>query len=250
MPADIRQERSNSLASGSQILSGAFTLSLAPGSTMLAVVRYYDAQVSVNLSGAGSPSWAAETVWGDSTNGYTHAFLAQNIGGSTTAQLQCDFKDLATNTTPASVPYPELWIGEVTGVPATGVRLGFAGRLDNNIGAPTTDAISTGLLGTLASQPALIVALSINVEGTGPAAAGTGFTAGAAHFSYDNTPNGTGIAGRSEWMRVTATTSIEATFTGTALADHTVLAWALLEGDGDVLPDAYLTLQPLAPPRR
>ena len=75
-----------------------------------------------------------------------------------------------------------------------------------------TDAITSGNLAALASQPAMLFGLSANFEavGTPTPAAGTGFTSIGTGWDFEAT---TPLTMRSEHKRVTVTTADDATFT-------------------------------------
>ncbi len=98
---------------------------------------------------------------------------------------------------------PSVWVGEIGGSSGYQTSIG-------NVQAPgvnSTDGITSGLLGTLSAQPALIYSVSFTIGGAVPCSAGTGFTIATAS-------GWTGFAA-SESKRVTATTSVAATWTNT-----------------------------------
>jgi hypothetical protein len=144
-----------------------------------------------------------------------HSFYAMNIGGGTTTQLTATFG--------ANVDYPSIYVAEYSGFKTSAARLAFASNYQAAPGT-STDAVTSGLLGTLAAQPAGIVGFTLNINNDTTPSAGTGFTALTPVISYGLT-----VGGRPQHKRVTATTSVAATWTAGSNQTHHTHAWAFEE---------------------
>lgn len=214
-------------ASAASVATGAFGASLTAGNLLIATVAYLadpdGGARTVTLSGAGSPTWNEETALNDGAGNYVHYFYAMNIGGGTTAQLSAAFAGNGD-----SVRYPAIACAEYSGFKTSGARLAFAAQTQ---ATPTTstDATTSGLLGTLAAQPAGIVGFSFNTAGVATPAVGTSFSSGGTGWTYEGA---TTACLRLEDRRVTATTSVGVTFTAGNNSEHQTGGWAFEEATG------------------
>ncbi len=225
--AFVQQKHNSSLSSVSSLGTGALSQALAGANLAEAWVIYFGPQRAVTLSGAGGQTWNAETPYGDADSGFVHPFYAENINGGSSAELVATFRDLATNTALQVVDFPAIYIAEHSGLATSSARLAFVGQIDST-GSTATDATATAGLGTLATQPAVVVGLANNAGGDTTPAAGTGFTARPAVFDYGGgTPTG-----RPQYQRVTSTASIPLTWTAGSAQNHAVGGWAFAEAAG------------------
>lgn len=88
-----------------------------------------------------------------------------------------------------------------------------------------SNAVTSGLLGTLASQPAALIGFSFDAAGTSAPNAGTGFTSAMTGWDV-----GAGAIMRIEHRRLTATASVAATFTATSgTSPHVTIGIAFAE---------------------
>ncbi len=104
---------------------------------------------------------------------------------------------------------PAIYVAEFSGA-STAAALAHVTNLQATPGTGT-DAITSGLSGTLGSQPALIFGFTFGYTNSSTGTtAGTGYTGLTAVWDY---ALGGNTFAKPEWQRVTATTSIAATFT-------------------------------------
>jgi hypothetical protein len=207
------------------IASGNMAAGITAGNLLVAFVWYIEpGSQTVTLSGGGSPTWVGETELVSST-WRMKVFYALNVPGAVQASSSI------TATFGAQVTYPGIWIAEFSGFKTSAARLAFISQNQTNPGTGAND-VTSGLLGTLSAQPAGIIGFTLNTNNDASPTAGTSptaFTATTAGWDYGAT-NG----GRLEHARVTATTSVAATFgssTGGAAIMQTV-AWAFEEASG------------------
>jgi len=175
---------------------------------------------SCTLSGGGSPTWVQEAVVSAGNNAHLYSFYAMNIPGGVNTAFTATFG--------AGVNFPSIYVAEYSGFKTTGARLAFTGQGQAMPGT-TADLVTSGLLGTLAQQPAGIIGFTLNENSDGNPAAGTGFTGQALVWDYGG---GAGsMSGRPEHKRVTATTSVAATFTAASgsTGPFKTAAWAFAE---------------------
>jgi hypothetical protein len=202
----------------------AFGSSLTAGNLMVCHVWYggWASARTVTLSGGGSPTWTQESVV-SAGNNYLHSFYAENVPGGVTTAVTATFS--------TAVDFPAIYVAEYSGFKTSSARLAFAGQSQATPGTGT-DAVTSGLLGTLSEQPAGIVAFTFNESTSATPSAGTSFTALTAVHDYGGATPGA----LAEHRRVTATTSVAGTFTTTAgSAVHKTAAWAFSEtAGGDV----------------
>lgn len=229
-------EADNSGTSQSSVATGSFGSSLTAGNTLVCcVVVYGTNSVDITLSGAGSPTWVAETVIGAAGTTLLYCFYALNIPGGTTTGVTATLDGLGDNP-----DYPAIYVAEYSGFKTSGARLAFVGQRQTAPGTGT-DAVSSGLLGTLSEQPAGIVAFTVNEAADTTPAAGTSFTSLTAAWDYGST-----LSARPEHLRVTATTSVAGTFTAGSNQPHMTAAWAFSEaagGGGTANPWYYFAQQ-------
>lgn len=229
MPYAHVQQKEFSRNAGAQtsIASGAFSSSLTAGNLMICHVWYIgpsSTPLGITLSGAGSPTWVEEAVVTNaSSQTHFHSFYALNVPGGTTAEV------VATAT--GNMDFPAIYVAEYSGFKTSGARLAFTGQ---HQATPTTstDAVTSGLLGTLSEAPAGILAFSLNENSDGTPAAGTSFTALTACHTYEGSVT---ASSRPEHRRVTATTSVAGTFTAATNGPHKTAAWAFSEAAGSAI---------------
>jgi len=209
------------LASGSRTTLGNnthtvdFSSALTTGNTLVAFVSYVDyvgGQTISSITGNTAPSWTEETRVGQSDWLYVHSLYTENITGGSTEQF--------TVTLSAQVDRLRILVAEYSGLAKSSSRLAWAGQ--NQISA--TGSITSGLLGTLSSAPAAIIAFaSSNSDAAAAADTGAGFTSRGTFHDF-----GSGNRSTFEDRRVTATTSVAGTFTS-ATGDYIAVAFALKE---------------------
>jgi hypothetical protein len=205
---------------GSTQTTAAFGANMTAGNLIVVWVKFntYSTDPSgMTLTADGGRTWNAETPISLGGGRTLYCFYAYNIsGGSTTG--------VTATTDDAKVGDWNIVAAEYSGIKSSGnPRLAFAGQL--SYPGTGTDACSSGLLGTLSTQPALLVGVAQASSGTFGCAAGTGFT--------DRGVLWTTRQGRHEDKRLTATTSVAATFTLSPDNPYGVAAWAFEEGSGD-----------------
>lgn len=214
-----------STASAATFATGAFGASLTAGNLLIARVAYTAnpdlGAVTITLSGASTPTWNAETVFTDGAANYVHDFYAMNIPGGATTQLTATPSGAGSGF----VTFPAIMAAEYSGFDTAAARLAY---ISSSQATPTTgtDLVTSGLLGTLSSQPAGIVAVSFNTAGVNVPSAGTSFTSRATDWTYQGA---TPVVMRLEDRRVTATTSVAGTFTAVSNTLHQTAAWAFKE---------------------
>jgi hypothetical protein len=208
-------------ASAAAFSTGAFSAALTGSNLLVCAVSFFGGNArEIVLSGGGSPTWVEDTgILGGANNAFLRVFYAENIPGGTTAQI--------TATPNGALEFPSIAVAEFSGFATTGARLAGVGQ---HQGTPTTatDAVTSGLLGTLASQPAGIVAFTVNEESDATPSAGTNFTGASAVWTYQGAAT---ACARFEHRRVTATTSVAGTFTSSN-QPHKTWAWAFKEVGG------------------
>ncbi len=157
-------------------------------------------------------------------NTVTQLFTSGKINSGAALTIQANFSTTVTDRT--------IWVKEIAGAQGL-LTANIAGQAQASPGTGA-NGISTGLLGTLSAQPALISALAFDSALTGgQPAAGTGFTQGTSAGGY------WGSLAISESLRVTATTSIAATFTANTNVEHTSLGCAWQEA----VPSSWQTIR-------
>ena len=216
-------EASTNASGQSSIVSGAFGASLTAGNLLVCHVWYTGAAspLTVTLSGGSSPTWNAETVVNNG-NEHLHSWYAMNIPGGVTTQVTATFSG-------GTADFPFIYVAEYSGFATTGARLAFAAQHQASPGTGT-DGVTSGLLGTLASQPAGIIALTFNENSDGTPTAGTSFTSLTAVGTYAGTVS---ASARPEHRRVTSTASVAGTFTtAVGTSPHKTAAWAFAESGG------------------
>jgi hypothetical protein len=154
------------------------------------------------------------TALSDGVNTYTKqgASLSGGTGWFMTLWTSAVIAASAAYTiTPTSAgTQKSVWVGEISG--SSGYQTS-TGNPQATFPGTGTDAVTSGLLGTLSAQPALVYGVCLTLGSAVPSTAGTNFTIA--------TASGWSAFGASEKQRVTALTSIAATFTNTAGAsDH------------------------------
>lgn len=182
--------------------------------------------------------WQAESVvpttLGDNHSGSYTALtpVLDTVFNWRTVHYVSTTTSVASSTT---VVFPALAASVVWGMVSFEITgsTGYLGQSNQAFASFTnaTDNVSTGLLGTLSAQPALIVGMSGNTQGdTTTTVAGTGYTDPGVYILQ--TMNANNNFGRYESRRVTATTSIAATWTISAGARRGVVAAAFGEAGG------------------
>jgi hypothetical protein len=222
-------EADNSGASVGSVDSPAFSPALTAGNLMVCYVWYLHTNdptlpTTATLSGGGSPTWVQEAVTSNAQT-HLHAFYALNVPGGTTTAVTATFGE--------NISYPAIWVAEYSGFTTSSARLAFLGA---NFAAPTAGAndVTSGLLGTLSDQPAGIIGFSQNENSDGAPTAGTSplaFTSRGTGWDYGAT-----AGARLEDARVTATTSVAATFGRGGTLQHKVVGFAFKETAGGGSP--------------
>ncbi len=211
----LTNSASYTVATGTTV---AVTITPAAGSTLVVWVTGGDSNTSITVADSrNAGNYTAGPVNDDTGDSQAlQRFYKQNVAaGSTTI----------TATWGAAVQFRAIAVAEVTGS-NQGAADGSSGNIQ---GAPGTgtDALTTSNM-TNATQPALIVALCMDVASTSIPAAGTGFTSNGSDAT---------AAWRIESKRITTTGSTQAaTFTATTGADtHITAGFIFDEGAGAAL---------------
>jgi hypothetical protein len=190
--------------------------------SLVCVWIYYGSGATKTVSFSGltnALSWNGETHIAGSSE-YFACYYAYDCPANSSSTVRASFG--------ANVGWPTIYWAEFSGIATTTPRLGFNGQFEN--ANTTANALNSGLLGTLASQPAMLIGMATNLTGTVTPTAGTSPISFTSAYSTD---------AQIEHARLTATTSVEATFTQAENTSHVATAWAFAEaaaGGGGFTP--------------
>lgn len=204
-------QEANTENNGAFNVNQSVTITVSAGS---ALVVFCNMGIAVGVSDTLNGSYGtAKAITGVISGRALTAFVMLNAAPGVTV----------ISGTTATAGTGQIWVVEVS--PCAAYLVAVA-NVQTNPGAGA-DAITSGLIGTLSNVPALIVGITKQFAGaTTPPSAGTGFTAGTTGWGSAGTARA-----RSENLRVTASTSIAATFTSPdgAAAQYQTIAVALAE---------------------
>lgn len=206
--ASFVQQKASSIEMGSAttVASGNLPSSVTAGNALIAFIFYQrpglsETSVSLTDTAGSNDSWIEvdTSFWSNVYYFGARVFYLPNTA-SGTANIQATFGGASINRT--------ILVYEFSGLATSDVLLA---SLFNQQDAPGTgsNAITSGLLGVLSTQPAMIFGISINVSPGNAPTAGTGFTSLDSQVTYD----------RAEYRAVTATDSVAATFTAASGQD-------------------------------
>lgn len=203
--------------------TAAFGAALSAGNALVWVYVYAAATaktVTIAQAGQGATFTQVGSVFSGGSGmiwGY-----AKNITGGITAAV--------SSTASANVTFPGLAVAEYSALDTTApFTTGEQNGQQQLTPGTGTDAVTSGVTPTLASQPAWVIGFSVDyVNNTAPIA-GTLFNSHAAVWSF----GGAGTAARFEDKRVLVTTAVAATFTVAALSEeHLTCVIVLKEPSG------------------
>jgi hypothetical protein len=211
--------------SGTTVSAASFTPTA--GSSLIALVMFAHPTslaaftASLTDTSGGNDSWSllgatasneslAVDVW--------YGWYVLNNAAATSTVVQA--------TASGTVTYDKnIIVFEVSGLDSTP----YLGQAFNGQNTPTTatDAVTSTATGSLASQPALVLGVSCNVDSyAGNPAVGTGYTSVGTYWAASTT------YARAEHKRVTATSAVTATFTAGGDFGHWTTVIALKESAG------------------
>lgn len=193
---------------GMSSANGSTTLTPTAGNSLLAVAMWFassDDAASWSDELGGNDGWTNIGELYDAGSQTQMAAAVLHNAAATSTQVRVSFAGAANHD------YPTMVVIEISGL-ANVAALDWKMAFQSSIGT-SADAITTGNMGTLSTQPAAVIGVSWDADGiVDPPNPGTGYTDGGDIGAY----SGTSYTGNWQHKRVTSTAATAATWTNPA----------------------------------